>query len=186
MSLQYKKRLFSVDEYHQMIMTGIIKEDDKVELIDGEIITMPPIGPNHASNVNRLNSIFYFNLGNTIIVSIQNPIQLTDYSEPQPDIAILKYRDDFYKNNHPKAEDVLLIVEIAETSVEYDKALKVPRYAESNIIETWLFDLQNERIEMHRNPFNGIYQEIRIAQKGQKISCINFPKIEFSINDLLR
>jgi Uma2 family endonuclease len=185
MSLQYKKRLFSVDEYHQMITAGIIKEDDRVELIDGEIIAMPPIGPSHASNVDRLTSIFYFNLGNTIIVRIQSPIQLNDYSEPQPDVAILKYRSDFYKNNHPKPEDILLVVEIAETSVEYDRSFKIPRYAQSNIIETWLFDLKNKRIEMHRNPMNDIYQEIRIAQKGQQISCINFPNITFSVDDLL-
>ncbi|MEW6737346.1 MAG: Uma2 family endonuclease, partial [Acidobacteriota bacterium] len=135
MSVQYKRRLFTVAEYHRMINAGILKEEDRVELIDGEIITMPPIGPHHASNVDRLNSLFYSNLRDTIIVRVQSPIILNDYSEPEPDITILKYRADFYKNEHPKSEDVLLIVEISESSIEYDRSYKIPKYAQSNIIE---------------------------------------------------
>lgn len=185
MPMLYQKRLFSVDEYHQMINVGILKEDDRVELIDGEIISMPPIGPRHASNVDRLTAIFYAKCGNNIIVRVQSPVQLDDSSEPQPDITILKPRADFYETAHPKPEDIFLIIEIADSSMEYDRTYKLPKYAQSNISEVWLFDKQKHRIEVYKRPYNDIYQEIRIAFRGQEIALLNLPDICFSVDELL-
>jgi Uma2 family endonuclease len=185
MSVVYKRKLFTVDDYHKMINAGILKEDDRVELINGEIIAMPPIGPNHASCVDRVNSQLYLKLGHSIIVRVQSPILLDDYSEPEPDITILKHRSDFYKNSHPKPEDILLIIEIGDSTIEYDRTIKIPGYAKSNVMETWLFDINKDRIELHRRPYNGIYQETRIAQRGQQFSCLSFPETLFSVDELL-
>jgi Uma2 family endonuclease len=185
MSVQYKKRLFNVDEYHQMISAGILKEDDRVELIDGEIISMPPIGPWHASEADRLTANFYFKFGSNIIVRVQSPVQLNDFTEPQPDIAILKPNPDFYVKGHPKSEDILLLIEIADTTIDYDRNKKIPNYAKSNIIETWLIDKEKNRIEAHREPNNGIYQQIRIFLRGQQINSISFPDTYFSVDELL-
>src|SRR5258708_1213244 len=110
------KHLFTVDEYHKMSDAGIFNEDERVELINGEIIEMPPIGSNHSGGVNRLTNNFCWKLGTQVVVSTQNPVQLNNLSEPQPDIALLKPRNDFYSKSHPKAEDVLLIIEVSDSS----------------------------------------------------------------------
>src|ERR1051326_964297 len=127
MSTKVNQRLFTIDEYHRMIDAGIFAEDDRVELINGIIIEMNPIGKNHSGNVNRLNNLFNKKLPD-IIVSVQNPVQLNNNSEPQPDITLLKFRNDYYTNSHPKPDDVLLIIEVADSSLDYDRDEKMPQY----------------------------------------------------------
>jgi len=151
--------------------TGILSEDDRVELIDGEVRVMSPIGPIHAAIVKRLNTLLSRSLHGTAILSVQDPIQLHDYSEPQPDLAILQYRDDFYAQAHPVADDVLLVIEVSDTTVEYDRDEKLPRYAHANIAEAWLIDVNSFTIEQHVQPRNGKYLMKQIFERGDTITA---------------
>src|SRR5919106_6741536 len=117
MSVQVLRRRFTVDEYYRMAEAGILHEDDRVELIEGEIVEMAPIGSNHASHVDPLAQLLFERIGRRAIVRIQSPIHLGEYSEPQPDVTILRSRSDFYVSAHPSPADILLVVEVADTSV---------------------------------------------------------------------
>jgi Uma2 family endonuclease len=141
MGVQLARRLFTVAEYHKMAEAGILSEDDRVELLEGEIVAMSPIGSRHAGLVNRLNRLFSQRAGDQVVVSVQNPVRLGGYSEPQPDLALLRPRADFYTSSHPGPEDVLLAVEVAETSAAVDREVKVPLYARFGVPEVWLVDL---------------------------------------------
>src|SRR5438309_8182250 len=125
MSVQYQKHYFNVDEYYRMAEAGLLSEDDRVELIEGEIIEMSPIGSTHGGTVKRSSTFLNRKLGDAVIVSVQDPVRLNGFSEPQPDIALLKPRKDFYSNSHPTPEDVLLVIEVADTSLQYDRAVKL-------------------------------------------------------------
>lgn len=129
MTVQVQRRRFTVDQYHQMAEAGVLTEADRVELIAGELLEMSPIGRRHAACVNRLTRLFTSLLGESAIISVQNPIALSVHSEPQPDMALLRPRADFYASGHPGPEDVWLVVEVAETSPEYDRQIKMPEYA---------------------------------------------------------
>ncbi|HUK89057.1 MAG TPA: Uma2 family endonuclease [Blastocatellia bacterium] len=185
MSVQLEHWLFGVDEYHRMLETGILTEDDRVELIEGEIVKMSPIGSRHVASVNRINALLNQKAGGTAIVSVQNPVRLDNYSEPQPDVALLKRRDDFYAGSLPTPKDVLLLVEVAETSREMDRRVKLPLYARANVLEVWLVNLQDDRIETHSEPANGAYQKVRIANRSESISCETIPGLVFSVDEIL-
>ena len=136
MALHVTRRRFTAEEYHQMAEAGILLEDDRVELIEGEIIELSPIGRHHASTLIRLNELFVRRFGDVALVSAQNPIRLSDDTEPQPDLALLRRRSDFYDAGLPRPEDILLGVEVADTSVAYDRRLKIPLYGRSGIAES--------------------------------------------------
>jgi Uma2 family endonuclease len=131
---------------------GILHEDARVELIDGEIIDMSPIGSRHSGTVNQLSRLFERAIDEHAIVAAQNPFVLGNDSEPQPDIALLKPRDDFYTRSHPRPDDVLLLIEVADTSAPYDRTVKIPLYAQHGIPEVWLLDLPHKRLEVYRTP----------------------------------
>src|SRR5437868_12357745 len=141
MSVQIARRHFNVAEYYKMAAAGVFSEDDRVELIEGEIVEMNPIGSRHAACVGRLTKLLERLTGDRAIVWVQNPVQVSDYSEPLPDVALLNPRDDFYSQATPQATDVLLIIEVAESSLEYDRSIKLPLYARSGIVEVWLVNL---------------------------------------------
>ena len=126
---------FNVKEYHQLALSGALLEDARVELIEGRIMDMTPTGSKHAACINRLANELFPILHGRAILSIQNPIQLSDNAQPEPDIAILRFREDFYRDNHPRAEDVLMIIEVADTSLEYDRRIKNPLYAEQESLK---------------------------------------------------
>ena len=146
------RRRFTVDEYHRMAESGILSEEDRIELIDGEIIEMVPIGSRHAGHLKHLNRLLSSAIGDDGIMSIQDPIHLGRHSEPQPDLAVLKPRDDVYTGAHPTPDDILLVVEIADTSLEFDRTTKIPLYARHGVPVTWLLNLQNETVEVHERP----------------------------------
>ena len=158
---------WTVAEYHRMAEVGLLNEDSRVELIDGEIIEMALIGSQHSGKVNRFISLFSKAFSNRAIISAQNPIVMGGYGEPQPDITILRWREDFYEQAHPHAEDVLLIVEISDSTLHYDRDVKVPLYARNGIPEVWLLDVQNRQLEIYREPINGIYQQRDCRRTGQ-------------------
>ena len=135
-----EKRLINVEEYHKMAEVGILGRQDNVELINGEIIKMSPVGSRHAYTVNLLNELLVKASENTYMVSIQNPVQLHDFSEPEPDVAVLKPNPDKYKRHHPGPSDILLIIEVATSSLNYDMEVKKELYAKANIPEYWLVD----------------------------------------------
>lgn len=185
MSVQVARRHFTVAEYYRMAAAGIFSEDDRVELIEGEVLEMSPIGIRHASCVNRLNTLFNQRAGQAAIVSVQNPIHLDDYSEPQPDIALLKPRSDFYAQRHPNLDEILLITEVADTSVAYDRNIKIPLYARAEIPEVWLVDLSDEAVEVYAQPSAGAYRQLRRLRRGETLQSAGIPALALEVDELL-
>jgi len=185
MSHQFAKRWFSVDDYYRMVQAGILTADDQVELIEGGVIEMSPIGSRHAACVNRLNSLLSRLVGRKLIVSVQNPIRIDEFSEPQPDVALLRPREDFYAGSHPAASDVLLVIEVADTSVEYDRRKKLPLYARAGIPEVWLADLPEARFEIHTQPRGGEYQSTTIVRRGESIDSRTVAGLSVSVSEIL-
>jgi Uma2 family endonuclease len=181
----YQKHYFNVDEYYKMAEVGLLSEDDRVELIEGEIIEMSPIGSTHGGTVNRSSPFLNRKLGDLAIVSVQNPLRLSDFSEPLPDLALLKPRKDFYSNSHPAPEDVLVVNEVADTSVAYDRNVKLPLYARAGIPEAWLMVLQKEVIEVHSQSKNGKYQKVRRLKRGKTLTSPTVPGLSCRVEDLL-
>ena len=185
MAVQLLKRLFTVAEYYRMAEAGILGEDDRVELIEGEIVEMSPIGSRHAACVMRLTELFSQQVGERAHVNVQNPIRLGEHSEPQPDLALLRRRPDFYATSHPGPSDVLLVVEVAETSADYDREVKLPLYARAGIGEVWLVALAEEGIEVYRQPSPQGYQEVQRLRRGQRVVAQAFPDLELAVGDVL-
>lgn len=185
MSVQIARRYFTVDEYHRMGEAGIFSEDDRVELIEGEILKMSPIGSRHAASVNRLTRHLNNLLGNRAIVAVQNPILLNDFSEPQPDVSILKPRDDFYAQGLPTPVDVLLVIETADTSLAHDRDIKLPAYARSAIPEVWIVDLPAQAVEVHADPINGVYRDVRSYRRGDAMMPVHFSDLAIVVDDIL-
>jgi len=185
MAIQNPKRLISIDDYHRMAADGLFSEDDRVELIDGEIVEMTPIGDLHCAGVRRLDDLFTSALGRRVLVDKEHPVQLGNWSEPEPDLALLARRDDYYASGTPTPDDVFLIVEVADSSAGYDRRVKAPLYAREGIREYWLLDLQAGLLEVHRGPGPGGYQQIRRLRRGDSIAAEAFPDVLFSVADLL-
>lgn len=185
MSIQLLRRRFSLEEYHQMAEAGILTENDRVELLDGEIVEMSPIGRRHAACVDRLNRLFGSRLAEKAIVRVQNPVELSDRAEPQPDIALLQPREDFYEAGHPQPQDILLLVEVADTTAEFDREIKIPLYASSRIAEVWLVDINEQCLEVYRQPASNGYQNVQKLQRGQSIFIQAFPDINLTVDEIL-
>jgi Uma2 family endonuclease len=158
---------FTVDDYHRMGEAGILTEDDRVELIEGELVEMAPIGSEHAGCVGALNHLLVLAVGARGLVSPQNPVRLDPHNEPQPDFAVLRPRPDGYRSALPTPEDVLLLVEVAATSLAYDRGLKLALYARSRIPEVWIVDLTAQEVEVYRKPEGDQYgSATRVARSG--------------------
>lgn len=185
MALQLVRRRFTVHEYHQMGQVGILTEDDRVELIDGEIVAMTPIGRRHAACVNRLNRLFGQRFADVALVSVQNPVHLGEHSEPQPDVALLRPRADFYAARHPGPADILLLVEVAETSAALDRRVKLPLYARSGIPEVWLVDLDRSTIRAYRDPTPSGYRTARTLSRDARLAPQAFPDRELTVAEIL-
>jgi Uma2 family endonuclease len=178
------KRRFTVDEYYRMAEAGILFEDDHVELIEGEVIEMTPIGGRHAACVDRLTKILVQRVGDAAIVRVQGPIRLSDNTEPQPDVALLRLRTDFYAEAHPTPEDVLLIIEVSETSLEYDREMKVPLYARAGIPEVWVVDLAGEKVHTYSRPIDGSYGDTRSAGRSDSIVPQALPSLALNVDNV--
>jgi len=185
MAMPLAAHRFTVDEYHRMGEAGVFHEDDRVELLDGQIVQMTPIGIRHAACVNRLNALIIGLAGTRATVSIQNPLILGEHHEPQPDVAVLRYRADGYQTGHPRALDTLLVVEVADTSLAYDRDVKLPRYARAAVPEVWLVDLTAERIAVYREPQGDAYARIRSAGPGDILTPVHFPDVTLAVTDML-
>jgi Uma2 family endonuclease len=182
MTVQIVRRQFTVDDYYRMLDAGILSEDDRVELIDGEIREMSAIDAVHAGTVTRLSQILNRQIGDRFIISVQNPIRLNETNEPQPDLAVLRWHDDFYDQHHPTPADVLILIEVANTSLVYERTEKVPRYAAAGIPEVWLVDIAHRAVEQYAQPVNGQYIERKVLARGSLLQATVIPGLELPID----
>src|SRR5262249_21192817 len=157
-------------EYYRMADAGILRPTDRVELIEGEVVEMSPIGDRHAIAVNRANMVFARGLGDKVVVSVQNALRINPYNEPQPDVVLIRAREGFYGIQHPRPDDVILLIEISDTTVRYDRNVKLPIYARSGIREVWIVDLNEKSIHIHREPSNSIYGVVETKTRGESLS----------------
>ena len=179
------KRRFSVKEYYLMAEAGILSPRDRVELIDGEIVQMAPIGSYHAACVDTLSNLFREMLGRRVIVRVQNPVRLGERSEPEPDIALLRPRSDAYRDAHPGPDDVMLIVEVSHSTVEYDRDVKTPLYAEAGIPELWLVNLDEDCIDGLSEPDGAGYGAVRRYARGERIAPALLPDAALDVSEIL-
>lgn len=178
-----KHRLTAAD-FHRMAEAGILHADDRIELIEGELIDMAPIGSHHASVVARLNAWLAGAAAGRFIVFPQNPIALSADSEPQPDLAVLKPHQDYYRSALPTAADVLLLIEVADTTRDYDRTTKIPLYARSGITEVWLIDLRDQVVEVFREPGAQGYTRHARVERAQDIASRAFPDLVLRVDEL--
>ena len=185
MAISAPSHRFTVNDYYKMAQAGILGEDDRVELIDGAIVDMAPIGPRHAAGVDRLNTLFSERLRGRAILRVQNPVHLHEYSEPEPDLMLLRPRADFYASGHPEPADVFLAIEVAESSLEYDRDVKALLYAQNGIPEFWLEDLGGYRVIVHREPGPEGYADVRITSGDDVLSPQAFPEVVLTVREIL-
>ena len=171
--------------YHQMIEQGILTEDDKLELLEGEFIKMSAIGPRHLASVARLVRYLVPQILDTAMVSPQSPLELSQFNEPEPDIAIVKFRPDFYRSGIPKAEDALLIIEVADTTLPKDRGAKLAAYASTGIQEFWIINLQDDLIEVYTNPKGNTYQTVRLVRRDESLSPQALPTVTLTADEVL-
>ncbi len=182
---QLPLRRFTVDEYYAMAEAGILTEDDRVELIDGVIIEMPPLGSRHIGGVNGFTRELSATVGKQAVVQVQSSVRLDDGTEPLPDLALLRERADLYSSSVAGPEDVLLLIEVSDSSVDYDRNEKLPRYARAGIPEVWLAILPERVIEAHTEPAGGRYTQMRTFRPGDAISPGCFPDIAVLVSEML-
>jgi Uma2 family endonuclease len=185
MQIEVNKKLFTVDEYYQMAAAGILRPEDRVELIDGEIVQMSPIGDRHALCVMIATNLFARALGTEALINVQNPLRLNKYTEPQPDIVVLKPRTDYYKHQQIRPEDTLLVVEVSDSSVRYDQKIKLPRYAAAGIPEVWIENLQMDELLVYRDLKEQSYTVCLTLRRSDSVSPGAFSDVSFRIDDLL-
>lgn len=185
MTVKVQKHLFTVEEFQRMGEAGIFREDDRVELMGGEIVEMTPVGSRHAACVKRFIHILSQRIRGKAILGVQDPVRLGTHSEPQPDITLLKPRPDFYVQAHPGPEDVFLVIEVADTSLEYDRLTKAPSYARAGVPETWIVNLEAETVEICRDPTPEGYRDMRSVKRGESVSSLSLPDLAVSVDDVL-
>lgn len=186
MSVMLNRRRFTLEEYHRLGETGIIHEDERVELVEGEIVEMSPIGWPHASIVARLTMLLARRFGDRAIVWVQNPLALPGQaSEFQPDLALLKSRPDFYRSTGVEPDDALLVVEVMDSSVAYDRRVKLPIYARGGVPEVWLVNVNRNTVEVWRNPMPDGYREQRLVDRAGTIAALAFPDVPLAVQDLV-
>lgn len=185
MAVEARKRLFTVADYYRMGEAGIFDPDDRLELLGGEIFEMPPIGTAHGAVVDRLTALLAAELAGRAILRVQGPVRLDDLSEPLPDLAVLRQREDFYANAHPTPPDVHLLIEVMDTSGKRDRRDKLPRYAAAGIAEVWLIDLPASRVDMYRNPRGDRYESVSEAGPAETLSPTIFPDVVLPARKIL-
>ena len=175
----------TVEVYHFMAERGAFAPDERVELLDGEIREMSPIGSAHANCVNLVTEFLNRILSGRYIVSIQNPIILDDLSEPQPDLAVLNRREVPYRQSLPAAADVRLVIEVSDSTVAFDRYRKIPKYATAGIPESWLIDLESDHIEVHSQLNVDTYGSVRIYRRGDLVVSETLPELSVNVDEIL-
>ena len=184
MDTQVLRRAFSVDEFHRMAEAGVLGEDDRLELLDGEIVRMTPIGSHHAGCVNRLTSLLTAAVGTDAVVSVQNPVICGDRTELQPDLAILKPRTDFYSRAHPRPQDVYALIEVADSSIGYDQGVKMLAYAMAGIPALVIIDLGAREVAVYRTPVDGTYRQHHVLRSDDMLQVPGVAAAKMRVGDL--
>jgi len=183
---QIQRKLFTTEEYHAMLQAGILSPEERVELLEGEIWQMTPIKERHFAGVTRLDYLFKGGLGaGSATVATQNPVHFDERSEPQPDVLVLRFRKDFYAERLPIPSDVFLLIEISDTTADYDRRVKVPLYSRYDIPEAWLVDLPRSVVEVYRTPSPQGYREVLTLRRGDRISPLAFPDLKLDVDAIL-
>ncbi len=177
--------LFSVSEYEALGQIGFFGHDRRLELIEGEILEMTPIGPEHAGCVMSLNALFASRIGDRAVVNVQGPVRLGNLSEPQPDLTVLAPPLEQYRRRHPEASDILLLVEVADTTARFDRRVKAPMYARHGIADVWVVDLSAEVVEIHREPLPEGYQSVERHDRGDFVAPLAFPDLTVGVDEIL-
>jgi Uma2 family endonuclease len=181
-----RARRFTVAEYERMVEAGVFRSDDRVELIEGEIIEMTPLGNPHASVVDRLTTLMVRLVGDRAIVRVQGPVRFVGlHSRPQPDLVLLAPRADYYAGGAPGTREIFLLIEAMDTSVAYDRRRKTPLYARARVPEVWLVDIPAGVVEVHNNPGERGYRDVRTTLRGETLSPQAFPEIVLRVDDVL-
>jgi len=175
---------FTVDEYYRMIELGMLKDYEKAEIIEGELIRKMTIGDRHAAIVNFLTRFFVKNVSDDILVSVQNPVRLSDYNEPEPDVTLADLQK-YDGKRHPQPSEIILIVEVSDSTLKYDRDVKLALYAEAEIPEVWIVNLPNDIIEVHQKPSVGIYQLAKIFKRGETLASEVLPDLSIAADEIL-
>ena len=173
-----------METYQRLAELGILREDTRVELIEGQVVEMSPIGARHAACVRRLNRLFAQALLDVAFIDVQNPVVLGTRNAPQPDLAVLALRPHGYPT-HPRAEDTLLVVEVADTTLAYDRDVKLPLYARAAVPEVWLVDVAAEQVHVHRDPVGDHYASVRSVSPPDAITVLRFPQVTIGVAEIL-
>lgn len=184
MSSLSQRKIFTVNEYHKMIDAGVFVGNSNFELIEGEIVKKMTQGSFHISCVNKLTRIFGLNTSDDFILSIQNAVVIGDISEPEPDLTLLKYREDFYSSGKATSEDVLLLIEVSDSTLKYDRDVKLRLYAEASVAEVWIVNIPRKILEVHSNPGKGKYRLVEKHERTQTVSPKSLPKIKIKVSDI--
>ena len=177
-------RLWSIADYHQMIESGILDEDDRVELLEGKIVCMSPQRPFHAASVQRSSRLLFKLLGDRAEIRIQLPVILGDDSEPEPDVAVVRFDDNEYSFRHPEAADIYLLIEVADSTIAKDRQQKARIYAKNQVLEYWILDVQKRQVYVFRQPDDGIYGEQIVLSSSDRFAMQSFPDVAIAL-DLL-
>lgn len=174
----------TVDEYYRMAEVGLLAPDVRTELIEGEVIEMAPMGSRHAARVSQLSHLIFPTLGGSAQMRVQLPVRLDEYSEPMPDLAVVRPRKDFYKSHHPGSADTLLILEVSESTLRFDRDVKVPLYSRHQVPEVWLLDLPNDRIHFFRAPRDGTYMDVSFTGDPRVVALSALLEIAVDLSGL--
>lgn len=185
MSIVAQQRRFAVDEYYAMAETGILSADERVELLEGVIVPMSPIGVRHAACVMRLSQLLYDGVRRRANVSVQGPLRIDERTELQPDLMLLAWRDDFYATRHPAPADVLLLIEVSDTTVTFDRVEKRRVYARAGISEVWLVNLPEQRVETYADPHRARYRRTHVARSGAALAPGALPDLSLPVSQVL-
>ncbi|TMQ21741.1 MAG: Uma2 family endonuclease [Candidatus Rokuibacteriota bacterium] len=186
MAVAPRVRRFTVDEYERMVDARVFAPHDRIELIEGEIIEMAPIGPPHESAVDRLNMLLCRRVGDRAIVRVQGSVRFRALrSRPQPDLAVLRPRADYYRASGPTADDILLLIEVMDTSVDYDRRTKAPLYARAGVGELWLVDIPAGLVEVHRDPAPAGYRDVRTLGAADTVTPRAFSDLTLRLPEIL-
>ena len=180
------RRRISVDEYMKMAEVGILKESERVELIDGDIIEMSPIGNPHEASTSASHRLLApLFIEGRVVLRVQGHVRLDENNRPEPDLALLKWRDDLYGSQSPAPEDILLVIEVSDSTLASDRSVKLALYARFDIPEVWIENISDRVVEAYANPVDGQYTESRIYRPGETITPRAFPDVSLSVNELI-
>ena len=181
---QPRRLRFTVDDYYKMIEMGMIEDYERSEIIDGEMVPKMTIGDKHAAVVNRLNRILARLLPNSVLLSVQNPLRISDFDEPEPDFVLADLTR-YDGNRHPRPEETLVVIEVADASLKVDRATELPMYAKAGIGEVWIVNLRDDVVEIHQEPTVDIYQHVKVFKRGEKVDSPTLPQLSFDVDSII-